>query len=316
MNLLGKTVFEEDAERLPLSAVFNADGVILIRIQDQVGGFIDPMKAAAGVVECLAPGERLDRKASGSRPEVAPGSAFVKDETERTQGILISHARFGPDLFGFQRDEHLFEREFRLASGQPNAFHVREHIPLGAQFTKVESLYVSLWFSQFARSPAIIDRRYCVDGGNFSKLSSDHLRGVFLMKTNMAFLLAVVLIGAAVPVLSHHSFTAEYDGSKPVNVTGTVTKVEWTNPHIWFYVDVKDENGKVTSWAFSAGPPGVLQRRGITKEVLKIGDVVKVDGFRARDGSNNASGGTVTFADGRRVFTASAEDRVPNDKKK
>ncbi len=135
------------------------------------------------------------------------------------------------------------------------------------------------------------------------------------MKTHIAFLLAVVLIGAAVPVLSHHSFTAEYDGTKPVKVTGTVTKVEWTNPHIWFYVDVKDENGNVTSWAFSAAPPGVLQRRGITKDVLKIGDVVKVDGFRARDGSNNASGGTVTFADGRRVFTASAEDRVPNDKK-
>ena len=135
------------------------------------------------------------------------------------------------------------------------------------------------------------------------------------MKTHIAFLLAVVLIGAAVPVLSHHSFTAEYDGTKPVQVTGTVTKVEWTNPHIWFYVDVKDENGNLTSWAFSAAPPGVLQRRGITKDVLKIGDVVKVDGFRARDGSNNASGGTVTFADGRRVFTASAEDRVPNDKK-
>ncbi len=135
------------------------------------------------------------------------------------------------------------------------------------------------------------------------------------MKTHIAFLSAVVLIGAAVPVLSHHSFTAEYDGTKPVKVTGTVTKVEWTNPHIWFYVDVKDENGNVTSWAFSAAPPGVLQRRGITKDVLKIGDVVKVDGFRARDGSNNASGGTVTFADGRRVFTASAEDRVPNDKK-
>ncbi|PYS05467.1 MAG: hypothetical protein DMG12_07595, partial [Acidobacteria bacterium] len=101
------------------------------------------------------------------------------------------------------------------------------------------------------------------------------------MKTHIAFLLAVVLIGAAVPVLSHHSFTAEYDGTKPVKVTGTVTKVEWTNPHIWFYVDVKDENGNVTSWAFSAAPPGVLQRRGITKDVLKIGDVVKVDGFRA-----------------------------------
>src|SRR5437773_8903838 len=120
------------------------------------------------------------------------------------------------------------------------------------------------------------------------------------MKTHIAFLLAVVLIGAAVPVLSHHSFTAEYDGTKPVKVTGTVTKVEWTNPHIWFYVDVKDENGNLTSWAFSAAPPGVLQRRGITKDVLKIGDVVKVDGCRASDGSNSACVATAHFGEGRR----------------
>jgi hypothetical protein len=117
-------------------------------------------------------------------------------------------------------------------------------------------------------------------------------------------------------MLGHHSFNAEYDSTKPVKVTGTVTKVEWMNPHIWFYVDVKDENGNVTNWGFSAAPPGVLMRRGITKDVLKIGDVVRVDGFRARDGSNNASGGTVTFADGRRVFTASAEDKVPGNEKR
>jgi hypothetical protein len=136
------------------------------------------------------------------------------------------------------------------------------------------------------------------------------------MKTYIALLLTAVLAGAAAPALSHHSFAAEYDGTKPVKVTGTVTKVEWTNPHIWFYLDVKDENGQVTNWGFSAAPPGVLQRRGITKGVLKVGDVVKVDGFRARDGSNNGSGGSVTFADGRRVFTASAEDKVPNENKK
>jgi hypothetical protein len=122
---------------------------------------------------------------------------------------------------------------------------------------------------------------------------------------------AGVVLALALPLAAHHSFAAEYDGTKPVNVTGTLTKVEWNNPHIWFYLDVKDETGKVTNWAFSAAPPGVLMRRGITKDVLKIGSVIHVEGFRARDGSNNASGGKVTFPDGRSVFTASAEDTVP-----
>ena len=112
-------------------------------------------------------------------------------------------------------------------------------------------------------------------------------------------------------VAAHHSFAAEYDANQPVKVTGVVTKVEWTNPHIWFFVDAKDDKGAVVNWGFSGGPPGVLQRRGISKSSLKAGDTVIVDGFRARDGSNNASGGRVTFADGRSVFTASNEDRAP-----
>jgi hypothetical protein len=119
------------------------------------------------------------------------------------------------------------------------------------------------------------------------------------------------LVMAAAPAIAHHSFAAEYDNTQPVKVSGVLTKVEWTNPHIWFYLDVKDEKGTVTTWGFSAGPPGVLQRRGIPKSVLKIGEVIVVEGFRARDGSTNASGGTVTFADGRRVFTASQEDTAP-----
>ena len=136
------------------------------------------------------------------------------------------------------------------------------------------------------------------------------------MKARIAFLLPTIILAFAAAFLAHHSFVAEYDSSKPVKVTGTLTKVEWANPHIWFYLDVKDESGKVTNWGFSGAPPGVLQRRGITKDVLKLGAVIRVDGFQARDGSNNASGGTVTFPDGRRVFTASAEDRVPNNEKK
>jgi hypothetical protein len=124
--------------------------------------------------------------------------------------------------------------------------------------------------------------------------------------------LVVALVVAAPAVAgAHHSFVAEYDRGKPVKITGTVTKVEWQNPHIWFYVDAKDDAGKVVNWGFSGGPPGVLQRRGISRNAMKVGDVVVVQGFRARDGSNNASGGTVTFTDGRQVFTASPEDARP-----
>lgn len=128
-----------------------------------------------------------------------------------------------------------------------------------------------------------------------------------IIQTLLAALIAVSPLSAH----AHHSFAAEYDGSKPVSVKGTVSKVEWKNPHIWFYVDVKDDSGKVSTWGFSGGAPGMLMRRGIRPEVLKLGDTIVVEGFRARDGSNNASGGKVTFADGRSVFTASAEDAVP-----
>lgn len=128
------------------------------------------------------------------------------------------------------------------------------------------------------------------------------------MRRNSPLFAALMLLVLVTPIFAHHSETAEYDATKPVKVTGVLSKVEWMNPHIWFYVDVKDENGKVTTWGFSGAPPGMLLRRGITKDVLKIGSVINVEGSRARDGSNNASGHKVTFADGRNVFTASAED--------
>jgi len=133
------------------------------------------------------------------------------------------------------------------------------------------------------------------------------------MTKALAFLAAVLV--AVSPLAAHHSFAAEYDANKPVDVTGTLTKVEWSNPHIWFYLDVKDDKGNVTNWGFSAAPPGVLMRRGIQKEVLKIGAVIHVKGFRAKDGSNNASGGTITFSDGRSVLTASSEDVAPAERK-
>jgi hypothetical protein len=125
------------------------------------------------------------------------------------------------------------------------------------------------------------------------------------MKRNVPAVL--VLMALTAPAFGHHSETAEFDQNVPVKVTGTIVKVEWLNPHVWFYVDVADEKGSVTTWGFSAAPPGALMRRGITKDALKIGAVVNVEGSRARDGSNNASGRSVTFPDGRNVFTATQE---------
>ena len=130
------------------------------------------------------------------------------------------------------------------------------------------------------------------------------------MRRHLPLFAALAVLMFVAPVFAHHAESAEYDATKPVKVTGTISKVEWLNPHIWFYVDVKDESGKVTTWAFSGAPPGMLQRRGITKEVLKIGAVVNVEGSRAKDGSNNASGRKVTFADGRNVFTTSDDKDV------
>jgi hypothetical protein len=112
--------------------------------------------------------------------------------------------------------------------------------------------------------------------------------------------IALALMNPA--LVAHHAESAQFDATKPVEVKGVVKKVEWANPHVWFYVDVKDAAGKVTTWGFSGYPPGFLVRRGFTKTTLKPGDVVTVRGSRAKDGSNNASGFMVTFADGRQVF--------------
>jgi len=124
-------------------------------------------------------------------------------------------------------------------------------------------------------------------------------------------LIAACLVTAAVPVLAHHSFAAEYDNNKPLTLTGTVTKVEWMNPHARFYIDVKDQSGKVSNWEFELGSPNGLMRRGWTRNSLKEGDVVSVTGYHAKDGSNLGNARTISLADGRKVFAGSTEDGGP-----
>lgn len=104
--------------------------------------------------------------------------------------------------------------------------------------------------------------------------------------------------------MGHHSFSAEYDADQPITITGVVTKVEWQNPHVWFYLDVTNEDGTHSEWAFSGGATGQLFRRGITKANIPLGATIHVEGFRAKGGSNNGNGRSVTVEDGSSVFTA------------
>ena len=128
------------------------------------------------------------------------------------------------------------------------------------------------------------------------------------MRTRSFILLALALPVAAAPVLAHHSFAAEFDAKQPIMLTGTVTKVEWTNPHVWFYLDVKDPNGKVTNWGMEMGGPNGLLRAGWTRNSMKPGDVVSVDGFKARSGNPIGNATSVMMAStGQKLFAASSQ---------
>ena len=116
------------------------------------------------------------------------------------------------------------------------------------------------------------------------------------------------LLLSALPVRAHHSFAAEYDAKKPATLTGTVTRVEWTNPHVRFYINVKDQAGTVTEWELTMGAVNGLLRRGWTKNMLEPGDTVTVDGYFARDGSHLANARIVTLSNGRKMFGGTAPD--------
>jgi len=130
------------------------------------------------------------------------------------------------------------------------------------------------------------------------------------MKAGIGVLLALVLVTAST-LQAHHSFAAQYDANKPVTLVGTVTKVEWTNPHARFYVDVKDDKGVVTSWNLELASPNVLRRNGWTRTSLNVGDEVTVDGSLAKNGSKMANARVVTLADGRKVFAGSSGGDAP-----
>ena len=131
--------------------------------------------------------------------------------------------------------------------------------------------------------------------------------------------LAVAVVGvgllvAAAPLVAHHSFAAEYDATKPVKMTGTVTQMEWINPHAWIHMDVKQPDGKVVNWVVEAATPDTLVRRGFNKQSLLAGTVILVEGYQAKDGAMRANGRDITYLDGRKLFVGSSGTGAPDER--
>jgi len=128
------------------------------------------------------------------------------------------------------------------------------------------------------------------------------------MKRKLAGAFVVALMFCTHTAWAHHAAATKYDENKPITLKGTVTKLEWLNPHVYFYIDVKDSSGKIVNWAVESAPPNVLYRRGWTKESLKVGDVVTVEGYLPREeGLHHVNGRNATLADGRRIFAGSGD---------
>ena len=136
------------------------------------------------------------------------------------------------------------------------------------------------------------------------------------MSTSMKLCMATVGVGvllATGPIVAHHAFSAEFDANHPVRLEGAVTMVELINPHTWIHMTVKAPDGKVEEWMVEGGTPNTLMRRGITRETLKVGTVIRVDGYQAKDGTLRANGRDLTFPDGRKLFMGSTGTGAPND---
>ena len=134
------------------------------------------------------------------------------------------------------------------------------------------------------------------------------MRTIGIIVTGLA-----VLISGAGAAVAHHAFAAEFDSTKPVSLQGVVTKMEWINPHSWIHLDVKNADGTVTKWMIEGGTPNTLVRRGFTKDSLKVGTEIRVEGFRAKNGANRANGRDLVLPDGKRLFLGSSGTGAPKD---
>jgi len=136
------------------------------------------------------------------------------------------------------------------------------------------------------------------------------------MRTKLAMAIASVgLFMSAAPTWAHHAFAAEFDSTKPLKLHGTVTKMEWINPHAWIHIDVAGPDGKVTNWMVECGSPNIMLRRGFTKRSLEVGTELTIQGYQAKNGQNKANGSSVTFKDGKKLFVGGSNPDLPEDQK-
>jgi hypothetical protein len=136
------------------------------------------------------------------------------------------------------------------------------------------------------------------------------------MRSRIAAMMCAVVVLAAARPLAHHAFAAEFDEKRPISLRGTVTKMEWVNPHSWIHIDVKEPDGKVTSWMIEGGSPNSLLRLGFTMNAIQYGMEIVVEGFQAKDGTNKGVGRSLTFADGRMLFLGSSAPGAQGEPKK
>ena len=134
------------------------------------------------------------------------------------------------------------------------------------------------------------------------------------MKNKFAIIFSGIALLAAAPAWAHHSFAAEFDSEKHVKLQGTVTKMEWINPHAWIHIDVKGADGKATSWMVECGSPNTLLRRGFTRASVAVGQEIVVDGYQAKDGTNRANGRDVTLTDGKKLFLGTSNPDAGDSK--